>query len=143
SLSRQRKRAERHAELMTRRFTVEIALAAREMATWRDELTRLETRVAELRATIPQSEQSVIEHERARDAAHDARATAEARRAELSRLVAAQRDQVQQLRAEMAVAEERQRNSLMRRQRAEAEATQGEQMRLQLGSERADASEER
>src|SRR5204862_5439633 len=84
SLSRQRKRAERHAELMARRFTVEIALAAREMATWRDELTRLEARVAELRATIPQSEQLVAEHERARDAAHDARATAEARRSELS-----------------------------------------------------------
>ncbi|HVZ47964.1 MAG TPA: AAA family ATPase, partial [Gemmatimonadaceae bacterium] len=45
SLARQRKRAERHTELMTRRFTVEIALAAREMVAWRDELARLETRV--------------------------------------------------------------------------------------------------
>jgi DNA-binding CsgD family transcriptional regulator len=31
SLARQRKRAERHAEIMTRRFTVELSLAAREM----------------------------------------------------------------------------------------------------------------
>src|ERR671938_843762 len=51
SLSRQRKRAERYSELTSRRFTVEIALAAREMANWRDELARLETRVAELRTS--------------------------------------------------------------------------------------------
>src|SRR3989442_11080711 len=42
SLARQRKRAERHAELTARRFTVEIALAAREMQAWHDELRRLE-----------------------------------------------------------------------------------------------------
>src|SRR5688572_4143434 len=40
SLARQRKRAERSAELMGRRFTLEIALAAREMAAWSDELKR-------------------------------------------------------------------------------------------------------
>jgi chromosome segregation protein len=143
SLSRQRKRAERYSELTSRRFTVEIALAAREMASWRDELARLETRVAELRALIPRSEEIVAEHEQARDAAHDARAAAEAQRAELSRLVAAQREQVQQLRGEMAVAEERQRNTLVRRQRAEAEASQGHQLREQLANDRLVASEER
>src|SRR5919205_2915799 len=41
SLARQRKRAERYAELMQRRFTVEIALAAREMEAWQGELARL------------------------------------------------------------------------------------------------------
>jgi len=143
SLSRQRKRAERYSELTTRRFTVEIALAAREMASWRDELARLEARVAELRGQIPRSEEGVAEQERSRDAAHDARASAEAQRAELSRLVAAQREQVQQIRAEMAVAEERQRNALVRRQRAEAEASQGAALREQLATDRTDASEER
>ena len=143
SLSRQRSRAERYSKLTTRRYEVEIALAAREMASWRDELTRLETRVAELRTLIPQTEEIVRDQEAARDAAHDARAAAEAQRAELSRLVAAQREQVQQIRGEMAVAEERQRNSLIRRQRAEAEATQGQQLRQQLANDRLDATEER
>jgi len=143
SLSRQRKRAERYSELTNRRFTVEIALAAREMSSWRDELARLEARVAELRTMIPQSEQAVADHEQARDAAHDARTAAEAQRAELSRLVNQQREQVQQLRGEMAVAEERQRNTVVRRQRAEAEASQGQQMRQQLATDRTDATEER
>lgn len=143
SLARQRKRAERHSEITSRRFTVEIALAAREMASWRDELARLETRVAELRGMIPRSEETVAMHERERDAAHGARAAAEAQRAELSRLVAAQREHVQQIRAEMAVAEERQRNALVRRERAEAEATQGAQLRQQLATDRTDATEER
>ena len=143
SLARQRKRAERYSELTTRRFTVEIALAAREMATWRDELARLEARVSELRAQIPASEETVATQERERDVAHDARAAAEAQRAELSRLVAMQREQVQQIRAEMAVAEERQRNTVVRRQRAEAEASQGAALREQLATDRTDATEER
>ncbi len=143
SLARQRKRAERYSEITARRFTVEIALAAREMSSWRDELARLETRVAELKTIIPQSEEEVAEQERRRDAAHNARAAAEAQRAELSRLVTAQREQVQQIRSEMAVAEERQRNALVRRQRAEAEASEGAQLREQLAGDRAGASEER
>src|SRR5918997_1217430 len=48
SLARQRKRAERHAELVARRFDVEITLAGRSIAAWRDELARLEERVAAL-----------------------------------------------------------------------------------------------
>src|SRR5688572_15248316 len=143
SLSRQRKRAERYSELTSRRYQVEIALAAREMASWREELSRLEARVAELRGLIPRMEEVVREQEAARDAAHDSRAAAEAQRAELTRLVAVQREQVQQIRAEMAVAEERQRNALVRRQRAEAEATQGVELREQLASDRKEASEER
>jgi chromosome segregation protein len=143
SLSRQRKRAERYSELTTRRFTVEIALASREMANWRDELARLEGRVTELRALIPASEQTVSEQEHQRDVAHDGRTAAEAQRAELSRLVAIQREQVLSIRAEMAVAEERQRNAMVRRQRAEAEATQGAALRDQLTQDRQSAAEER
>ena len=126
SLARQRKRAERHAELAARRFTVEIALAAREMDAWRDELARLEGRVAELRTSVPAAEESVAATEAARDAAHGARAAAEARRNELARLVAEQTASTQQLRAEIAVAEERQRNALSRRERAEQERREGD-----------------
>jgi chromosome segregation protein len=126
SLARQRRRAERHSELMARRFTVEIALAAREMDAWRDELARLETRVAELRTAVPAGEEAVAAAEAARDAAHGARAAAEARRNELARLVAEQSTTTQQLRSEIAVAEERQRNANSRRQRAEQERHEGD-----------------
>src|SRR5438045_8406709 len=51
SLARQRKRAERHSELMARRYRLDIALASREMATWGDDLARPESRVHELPQT--------------------------------------------------------------------------------------------
>ncbi|HTK49262.1 MAG TPA: AAA family ATPase, partial [Gemmatimonadaceae bacterium] len=143
SLARQRKRAERHAEIMARRFTVELALAGREMHAWHEELGRLETRLAELRAQLPASETAALDAETARDRAHGARAAAEAQRNELSRLVSAQREQVQRIRGEMAVAEERQRNASARRQRAEAEATAGEETGVQIAAERERAAEER
>jgi chromosome segregation protein len=143
SLARQRKRAERHAEIMTRRFTVELALAAREMEAWREELARLETRLAELREQLPVAETAALDAEAARDQAHGARAAAEAQRNELSRLVSMQREQVQRIRGEMAVAEERQRNATARRQRAEAEATAGEETGVQIAAERERAANER
>ncbi len=125
SLARQRRRAEKHVELMRRRFIVEIALAAREMDAWHGELERLETRVATLRKEAPAAEESVAAAEAARDAAHGSRAAAEARRGELARLVEEQRESTHQLRAEIAVAEERQRNAVARRQRAEQERREG------------------
>jgi chromosome segregation protein len=125
SLSRQRRRAERHVEITRRRFTVDVALAAREMDAWRGELDRLETRVAELRREAPAAGESVAAAEAARDTAHGVRVAAEARRSELARLVGEQRESTQQLRAEIAVAEERQRNAMARRQRAEQERREG------------------
>jgi chromosome segregation protein len=125
SLARQRRRAEKNVELMRRRFTVDIALAAREMDAWRDELARLETRVTELRSEAPAAEENVAAAEAARDEAHGSRAAAEARRGELARLVSEQREATLQLRSEIAVAEERQRNALARRERAELEKREG------------------
>ena len=143
SLARQRKRAERHAELTQRRFAVELNLAAREMEAWREELEQLERRVADLREVLPNVESGVGTAEQARDDAHDRRAAAEARRAELLRLVTAQREQVLQIRSEMAVAEERQRNAVARRQRAEAEASEGHAHGQRIADERELASLER
>ncbi|MGH7668829.1 MAG: chromosome segregation protein SMC [Gemmatimonadaceae bacterium] len=143
SLARQRRRAERYAELSGRRYTVEIALAAREMQAWHDELQRLETRVNALRAQTPEQEQRVDQAERARDAAHGERTSAEAERNELSRLVAEQRERVQQIRGEMAVAEERRRNAQMRRERAEAEASHGQFTRTRLEEDLERAGAER
>ena len=143
SLARQRKRAERHSELMGRRFTIEIALAKREMEAWHDELKRLEDRVHALRESGPQAEQAVAAAEQARDAAHGQRAATEAQRTELLRLVSTQRERVQQIRAEMAVAEERQRNALARRQRAELEANEGEAYGVRISTDREQAAAER
>jgi chromosome segregation protein len=143
SLARQRRRAERHAEIMTRRFTVELSLAARSMDAWREELARLELRVAELREALPAAEAGMADAEMARETAHGARVAAEARRNELSRIVSGQREQVLRIRSEMAVAEERQRNASSRRQRAEAEATAGEQTGTQVSAEREAAAAER
>jgi chromosome segregation protein len=53
SLARQRKRSERHTELTTRRFALEVTLVSRDMEAWREELARLEERVAALRAEAP------------------------------------------------------------------------------------------
>ena len=125
SLARQRRRAEKHVELTSRRFTVDIALASREMDAWRDELALLETRVAQLRTDAPTAEENVAAAEAARDTAHGARAAAEARRGELARLVGEQRENTLSLRSEIAVAEERQRNAVARRERAEQEQREG------------------
>src|SRR5262249_9977194 len=143
SLARQRKRAERYSELTARRFTLEIALAKREMEAWHDELQRRGDRVTELRERAPEAEEAVRAAEAARDAAHGSRAAAEAQRTELLRLVSTQREQVQQIRGEMAVAEERQRNALARRQRAEMEATEGEAYGTRITTDREQAAAER
>src|SRR5256714_4481101 len=126
SLARQRKRAERHSELMTRRFTLEVAHASREMDAWRGELARLEEQVKALRAQVPAEEERLRIAESARDGALVERTTAEARRTELTRLVGDQRENTQQLRGEIAVAEERLRNATSRRERAEEERREGD-----------------
>ena len=143
SLARQRKRAERHAELIARRFTVEMALAAREMATWREELSSIERRLQSLRPDAPAAEALVRTAEQGRDTAHSARAVAEGQRAELARLVAAQQQLVLELRREMAVAEERQRNASARRERAEEERRAGAAHGERLAADRAHATAER
>ncbi len=142
SLARQRKRAERHTELMTRRLTLEVAHAAREMDAWRGELTRLEERLASLRADVPAGEEAVRAAELSRDASLVARTTAEARRTELARLVAEQRESAHALRGEIAVAEERLRNSTSRRERAEEERREGDAAAGRVNSELARAAAE-
>jgi len=142
SLARQRKRAERHSELMTRRFTLEVAHASREMDAWRGELVRLEARVTLLRAEAPAGEERLRTAESARDTALGERTAAEARRTELSRLVADQRESTQQLRGEIAVAEERLRNATSRRERAEEERRDGDALAGRVSGELERASTE-
>ena len=142
SLARQRKRAERHAEIMTRRFAVELTLASREMAAWKDELGQLDARLEELRASAPGSHQQVLEAEHARDAAHAARAAAEARRHERDKVVGDARGALLTLQGEIAVAEERHRNALARRTRAEQERSEGAALGERVVAEYASARDE-
>jgi chromosome segregation protein len=142
ALARQRKRAERHAELTGRRFAVELTLAGREMAGWKDELAALDARLAELQLLNPQAELRQAEAERAREAASQARASAEATRHELTRIVATERQGVLTLRGEIAVAEERQRNAVSRRERAEREREEGRALGARTAEERARAAAE-
>jgi len=143
SLARQRKRAERHAELTARRFAVELTLASREIEAWGDELAQLERSVVSLREQAPVAQQAAVAAEQAREVAHGARAAAEARRAELARMVNAQRQSVLQLEGEIKVAEERQRNAVARRQRADQERAEGEAVGVRMEEDRARAAEER
>ena len=142
SLSRQRKRAERHTELTARRFTLEIAHASREMDAWRGELERLEQRVVELRALVPAEEDRLRQAESFREGLLSERTAAEARRAEFARLVSEQRENAQQLRGEIAVAEERLRNSTSRRERAEEERREGDAVAGRVSTELERATDE-
>ena len=143
SLGRQRKKTERHAELSARRFTVEVALAAREMSAWRGELADLETGLARLREQSPVANSRVAAAESERDRAYGERGAAEGRRTELARMLADDRQTTNELRAEIAVAEERQRNSLARRERAELERREGGEVAARLAADRDRAVSER
>ena len=143
SLSRQRRRAERHAELTSRRFQVELSLATREMASWHDELAALDGRLAELSAGVPNAEATIRAAESAREVAHAGRATAEASRVELARLASEQRGTAQRLERELAVAEERQRSTVQRRERAEEERRENEAFGRRLREDRERAASDK
>src|ERR1019366_10770895 len=142
SVARQRKRAERHREITMRRFAVELTLASREMAAWADELGHLDARLEELRARAPGAQLQVQEAEQARDASHAARAAAEARRHERDRILGDARSALLTLQGEIAVAEERHRNAVARRTRAEQERSEGAALGQRVVAEYAAAREE-
>jgi len=135
SLLRQRRRAEKNAEITTRRFAVELTLASREMAAWHEELTGLEQRLGDLRAAVPAQQHEVRGAEVSRDVAHAARASAETARHERAALAAAARQSVLELQQELAVAEERHRNALSRRERALQERSEGAAFTDRLAAE--------
>ena len=143
SLARQRGKAERHAKLTARRLIVEVTLAAQDLQSADAELEALTARLSELSARLPASHEAVAAAEQRREAAHAARAAAEARRAELARLVADQQRRLAERQAEVSVAEERQRNSLTRRQRAEDERRDGLALGERVRLEREQAEGER
>jgi len=143
SLLRQRKKAEKHVELTSRRFAVDVTLAARELESWADELTVLQARLEQLREAVPAAAAQAESAARDRENAQRARVAAEAMRAELARMAQAQREQANQVERELRVAEERQRNAMSRRERADAELQDGEALGQRVIAEREDAETER
>ena len=143
SLSRQRKKAERNVELTSRRFAVDVTLAARELESWADELVQLQSRLEELRDAVPAAAERAESAMRDREAAQRARAAAEGMRAELARMAQSQREHANQVERELRVAEERQRNAMARRERADAELQDGEALGQRVIAEREDAESER
>lgn len=145
SLSRQRKRAEKHSELMERRFAVDLTLASRDMASWRDELAHLEVQLRELQEQVPELQDRIRRAERARDRAHQERAGSDAFRNDASRQAGMARETVQALRSEIAVAGERHRNAMERRQRAEDERREedeaGNRLDLDIAAAEAECGE--
>ncbi len=135
SLARQRKKAERHTEVMKRRRSVELTLAEREMASWMDELTRLGNELTGLRGRAPEAEHRVHLAEQTRDAAHAARAAADVARQERTRATTQLRESQQLLQREVAVADERHQNAVQRRKRAEQERGEGAAFGGRLRSE--------
>jgi len=121
SLSRQRKRAERHAELMQRRLALELTLAELDMAEWADRITALEAELVTLRSGAPAARERVAALEAARDAAHRDREAADIARGDVARRLADERDAVAGVEKLIAVAEADQRGAVERRRRADAE----------------------
>ncbi|MBM4194616.1 MAG: chromosome segregation protein SMC [Gemmatimonadetes bacterium] len=141
SLARQRKKAERHVEIMARKFAVEITLAAREMSAWHGELQQLDVQVRDLRVRQPEAVASELLAGSARESAQGARAAAEQRRTDSAREAADRRESMLKLQGDIAVAEERHRNAVERLARAEQERTAGmaEDERVQNDVNAADA----
>ncbi|MBC7791790.1 MAG: chromosome segregation protein SMC [Anaerolineae bacterium] len=135
SLARQRRRSERHSELATRRFMLELTLASRDIAEWREELSALESRVRELRKEGPVLEGLLRTAEQTREHAYSSRGDAERRRTEVANLANEQQQALLRLDSEIAVALERQRSANVRRDRATAERASSDALGVKLASE--------
>jgi chromosome segregation protein len=121
----------------------EVSLALRDLESTDAELATVIARLEQLALDVPSSQHAVTDTERRREEAQLARGEAEARRAELSRLVTELRQRVNERRAEIAVAEERQRNASTRRQRAEDERRDGVALDERVRAERDQADADR
>jgi chromosome segregation protein len=143
SLARQRRKAERHAELMARRFQVELTLTAHDMGDWQEELVSLEERLGGLREAVPATAAAIESATGVRDTAQSERTTADAARAEVARLAAEQREHAVRLEGDLRLSEERQRSTLSRRERAEEERREHELFDQRVRDDRTRAVEER
>jgi len=143
SLSRQRRRSERHAELEARRYQLVAALARLDVAAVDSALAIIAERRTALAVELPDSRTRLGEEEGARQAAVEARAGAEAQRNEVERRVGEARLALTTLEGDLALAAERHGNAAARRERALAERSEAQTAAARVARERDAAATER
>ena len=143
SLARQRRKAERHVELLGRRYQLVAVLARRDAAAIDDALAQIEARRAALAVDVPAARAVLAGLDRERHAAAESRAGTEARRTEVERRVAEARLAVNTLEGDLALATERLSNATARRERALAEGSEATTSAARIEREREAAAAER
>lgn len=143
SLARQRGRAERYEKFMAERFDIVMALTGRELEESDRNQAGLRERRDGLVARVPRMQADLAELERRREAQVQARATAEARRAELHKRLAETRVEIERLEGDINLGREKLNNAAARRQRALEERREAEEQASQADMERDAAAAER
>ncbi|MBI4541508.1 MAG: AAA family ATPase [Gemmatimonadetes bacterium] len=143
SLARQRRKAERHAELVARRYQLAAALARIDAAAIDDALLLVNERRGALAALLPATREALAAGERERQLAVETRAGAEAQRAEVDRRVGEAKLSAATLEGDIALAAERSTNAAARRQHALAERAESQAAALRAEREREAAAAER
>ncbi len=143
SLSRQRKRSERHGEMLARRYQLVAALARFDVAAIDDALHEIEERRRGLGEEVPAARGALTELERGRQSTVEARAGAEAQRAEVERRVGEARLAANTLEGDLALSAERTQNASTRKERALAERADAQAAAVRLEREREAAAAER
>ena len=143
SLARQRGKAERHGKMSERRFAIMMTLARFDLSDLDSHLARLRTRRGELEARIPQTRQQLTGCEQKREEAAQAKATADARRNEVERRLAATQIEIEKLEGELKLAGERLTNAFENKERAAEERAHVQERAAQAERERDAAAAER
>ena len=142
SLARQRGRAERYGKMVEERFGVALTVARRELEDFDLALGGLGGRARALAEALPAARARLADAERARETQVQARHTAEARRTEVERRLAAATLEVGRLESDLALAAERLGNAGQRRQTAAEERGQAERRAAQAEREHEAAAAE-
>jgi chromosome segregation protein len=142
SLARQRGKAERYGKMIEERFGVALTLVRRELEDLDLALGGLGQRAEQLAAALPEERARLADAEREREAAVQARHTAEARRTEVERRLGDAKLETGRLEGDLALGAERLRNAGQRRATAAQRREQEDARGVQAERERAAAATE-
>ena len=143
SLARQRGKAERHRQFSDERFAIVMTLARHDLAALDAGGASLAAERQALSLRAPAAQEQLAACERQRETRVQARATAEARRAEVERRLAAAQLEVGRLEGDARLAGERLDNAAQRHTRAQVERDQAREVAQQATRERDAAAQER
>ena len=143
SLARQRGKAERYTKAVDQRFGIALTLVRRELEDFDLALGSLSTRARAVAETLPATRARLSDAEAAREASGQARHTAESRRTEVERQLAAARIEIGRLEGDLALAAERLSNAAKRRTQAADERTAAERRAAQADREHEAAAADR